>query len=103
MMTYFPNTTQREKRIAKGKDNRKSSQGKGSQRHTYSLEGELPVGERFSCGEDWGSYHVPFARQLCTVASVDPDTVSPQAVIGVTVPCEARDVHKQLPHSPAYH
>jgi hypothetical protein len=59
MVTDLPITTEREKKIAKGKDNRKSSQGKGIQRHTYSLEGELPVGERFSCEEDWGSCHVP--------------------------------------------
>jgi hypothetical protein len=62
MMTDFSNTRKRDMRIAKGKDSRKSSHGRGIQRHTYSLEGELPVGERFSCGEDWGSCHVPCAR-----------------------------------------
>jgi hypothetical protein len=58
MMTDFPNTTEREIRIAKGKDNRKASQGRGIQGILIVEEGELPVGERFSCGEDWGSCHV---------------------------------------------
>ena len=62
MMTDFPNTTKRDKRIAKGKDSRKLHKEREIKGILIVWRESFRWGKDFLAGEDWGSCHVPCAR-----------------------------------------